>query len=32
VLRVMHGAERTAARLRAQRSPSTATIGDLDGD
>jgi membrane dipeptidase len=32
VLRVMHGAEGTAARLRAQRSPSTATIGDLDGD
>ena len=32
VLRVMRDAEGTAARLRAERSPSTARIGDLDGD
>ena len=30
VLRVMREAERTAARLRAERSPSTASIEDLD--
>ena len=30
VLRVMREAERTATRLRAERSPSTATIEELD--